>query len=135
MSFKILPDSSAWIAYFRNSDVPTADLLEKLIEVEADLCLCGPVITEVLQGVRSDKDHRLIQDIFNTPEYLEMDRLTFEFAAEIYRACRAKGFTIRSTVDCIIASTAIQHDAHLLHCDGDYEAIARFYPLRIYGGK
>lgn len=135
MSFKILPDSSAWIAYFRNNKDATGLKLRKLIEVEADICLCGPVITEVLQGVRSDKDHRLIQDIFNTPEYLEMDRLTFEFAAEIYRACRAKGFTIRSTVDCIIAATAIQHDAHLLHCDGDYEAIARFYPLRIYGGK
>ncbi len=132
MSFKILPDTSAWISFFRDTPGETADKLQRLIELEADICLCGPVVTEVLQGVRSDKDHKKISQIFTLPEYLVLDRHIYEYAAEIYRGCRAKGFTVRSTMDCLIAATAITQDAHLLHQDRDYESIARFYPLKVW---
>lgn len=132
MSFRILPDSSAWIRFFRDAADETGLKLRKLIEVEADLCLCGPVVTEVLQGITNDKYRRRVFDIFQAPDYLETNRETFEFAAEIYRTCRAKGFTIRSTQDCIIAATAIKHDAHLLHQDRDYDTIARFFPLQVF---
>jgi len=106
--------------------------LRKLIAVEADICLCGPVITEVLQGVTQDKLRSRITDLFEVPDYLATDRGMFEYAAEIYTGCKMKGFTIRSTQDCIIAATAITHEAHLLHKDRDYDIIARFYPLKIF---
>ena len=133
MSFKILPDSSAWIGYFRDSTDETGLRLRKLIEVEADLCLCGPVVTEVLQGVRGEKEYKKIAKIFELPEYFKLDRAIYEYAAEIYRGCRAKGITIRATMDCLIAATAIDQDAHLLHKDRDYGSIARFYPLKVWG--
>jgi len=46
-------------------------------------------------------------------------------AARIYGACRAAGVTIRSSVDCLIARIAIEHDLALLHDDRDFEDIAR----------
>ncbi|TDU68032.1 hypothetical protein EI77_03149 [Prosthecobacter fusiformis] len=132
MSFKILPDTSAWISFFRDATDETGLKLRKLIELEADIYLCGPIVTEVLQGIRHDKDYKKILKLFELPDYFVMDCEVYEYAAEIYRGCRAKGFTIRSTMDCLIAATAITQDAHLLHQDRDYESIARVFPLKIW---
>ena len=129
---KILPDTSAWINFFRSTSEPVSVKLRRLIEVEADLCLCGPVLTEILQGLGNNKERTRIEGILETPDYLETPREVFTQAAAIYRGCRDKGFTIRSTLDCIIAATAIHHDAHVLHKDRDYDAIARFFPLKVY---
>jgi predicted nucleic acid-binding protein len=129
----VLADSSAWISYFRTSSRnPAADKLEKLIQLESDVWLCGPVLSEVLRGVRDDAQHRKIAAILDSFDYAEADKGTYRYAAEIYRGCRAKGFTIRSTVDCIIAAIALQHDLEVLHDDRDFDAIARFLPLRIF---
>ncbi len=128
----ILPDSSAWISFFANVPVAAADKLGQLIEVEADVCVCGPTMMEVLQGVRADNQHRKIASIFNNYQQLDLDQETFREAARIYRTCRSKGFTIRSSMDCLISATALQHDAYLLHNDRDFEAIAKFFPLKFF---
>jgi predicted nucleic acid-binding protein len=129
----VLADSSAWIAFFRTrSQSPVADKLEKLIGLEADVCLCGPVLAEVLRGIREDTQHRKISSILESFEYYEADKETYRHAAHIYRHCRAKGFTIRSTVDCTIAAVALRHDLEVLHDDRDYGVIARFFPLRLF---
>ena len=51
-------------------------------------------------------------------------------AADIYRLAKRKGFTIRSSVDCVIAAIAIRHDMPLLQADRDFDVIARFSALR-----
>lgn len=129
----VLADSSAWISFFRTSSRNSvADKLEKLIELEADVCLCGPVLAEVLRGIREDAQHRKISSILDSFEYYEADKETYRHAAHIYRHCRARGFTIRGTADCTIAAIALRHDLELLHDDRDYEVIARFFPLRLF---
>lgn len=129
----VLADSSAWISYFRTSSrMPVADKLEKLIELEADVCMCGPVLAEVLRGVREDAQHRKISAILDSFDYYDTGKDIYRQAAHIYRHCRAKGFTIRSTVDCTIAAIALRHDLEVLHDDRDYDAISRFFPLRIF---
>jgi len=40
------------------------------------------------------------------------------------RSHRAAGVTVRSTVDCLIARLAVEHDLVLLHDDRDYDRIA-----------
>jgi predicted nucleic acid-binding protein len=49
----------------------------------------------------------------------------------IYRACRRRGETVHSQIDCLIATVAIRADSSLLHADADFEAIARHTPLRL----
>jgi predicted nucleic acid-binding protein len=44
-------------------------------------------------------------------------------AAEIYRALRKKGKTIRSTIDCVIATLADEHGCYVLARDRDLETI------------
>ena len=129
----VLADSSAWISYFRTSGRnAAADKLEKLIELEADVVLCGPVLTEVLRGVREDAQYRKILRILNAFDYVEADKQDYRSSAEIYRLCCSRGFSVRSPVDCTIAALALRHELEVLHDDRDYDAIARFHPLRIF---
>lgn len=89
---------------------------------------------EVLQGAANKKEFELLKEYLSTQRfyYLKDQIESFVSAAKIYMECRKKGITIRSTIDCIIAQTAIEHDLMLLHNDRDFEAMARIIPLRFY---
>jgi predicted nucleic acid-binding protein len=53
-------------------------------------------------------------------------RVAFHFrAAEIYRALRRKGTTIRSTIDCLIAVLAEEHGCAVLSGDRDMAILCR----------
>jgi hypothetical protein len=58
----------------------------------------------------------------------------FEYAAEIYRTCRASGETIRSLIDCLIAAVAVRADAAILHHDRDFDVIAGHVGLALHRG-
>jgi hypothetical protein len=53
-------------------------------------------------------------------------------AAALYRACRRKGFTIRSTVDCLIAAVCLEAGAELFHHDRDFDVLAKVADLKLY---
>ena len=47
---------------------------------------------------------------------------------------REKRITIRSTIGCLIAQTALEHDLYLLLSDKDFTAMAPVIGLRIFKG-
>lgn len=120
----ILADTSIWIdllaggLQMREEDLP-------------NLVVCGPVVQEVLQGLKpsavSDafRDRFLALPVVSNPIPLEL----FVSAAEIYRQGRKRGLTIRSSVDCLIAAIAIENSIPVWHRDRDFTAIARYTPL------
>ena len=50
-------------------------------------------------------------------------------AARLYRQCRAKGVTVRSTIDCLIAQLCIRDNLPLLAKDRDFTEMAKVVPL------
>lgn len=54
--------------------------------------------------------------------------LTYVEAARMYARCRWAGITPRTSIDCLIAQIAIEHDVPLYHDDRDFELIARVAP-------
>jgi predicted nucleic acid-binding protein len=107
-----------------------------LLEEPAHLATAGLVICEVLQGVRDDRQRRLIQSTLLAMPMLPEPRLaTYLAAAGIYRKARRGGLTIRSTIDCVLAAQCIESGADILHRDRDFDAIARVAPLRIFTGR
>jgi len=87
----------------------------------------------VLQGIRSERDYREVRASLVTLPILSLkNHDSYINAADLYRKCRTKGLTIRSTVDLLIAQTAIEHSSELLHNDRDFEAIALVSPLKQY---
>ncbi|MDY0170783.1 MAG: PIN domain nuclease [Thermoguttaceae bacterium] len=127
----VLVDTTVWIDFFGNRAQPHVAVLRRLIENGEDLCLCGLVLAEILQGIRSDSAYRRTKDYLSDLIYLPMRRTTFVRAAEMYRSLRKKGITIRKPVDCMIASVAIEHDLALLHNDRDFDQIARHSKLKV----
>jgi predicted nucleic acid-binding protein len=126
---KVLVDSSVWIDFLRNNATPQTQLLEQLIAEREDLCICGFVFTEVLQGIKDEKKYVATKQHLSNLIYLEDDVSTFDLGATISRELRKQGLTIRNSIDCLIAATAIQHSCHLLDADRDDELMSQHYPL------
>lgn len=55
----------------------------------------------------------------------------YDQAAAIYGLCRSRGETVRVLIDCLIGALAIRADLPVLHCDSDFDALARHTPLRV----
>ena len=127
----ILVDTTVWIDLFKGLDTPQVRHLERLIGADEDICICGVILTEVLQGVREDKDYGAVSTRFDAFIYLPMSQKTFRKAAEMYRSLRKKGVTIRNAVDCMIAAVAIEHNISLLHNDRDFLPISNHCGLKV----
>ncbi len=56
-------------------------------------------------------------------------------AARLYFRCRRAGVTLRSTIDCLIAQVAVEHDLLIVHHDRDFDLLAGVAPeVRLYCG-
>jgi predicted nucleic acid-binding protein len=48
-----------------------------------------------------------------------------------FRFGRKKGYTIRSSVDCLIAAIAIRENISIWHHDRDFDVLAKFTKLQV----
>lgn len=122
----ILVDTTVWIDYFNGRASAENKALHRLLEKERLLCLTDIVMTEILRGFNKDSEfsqarHQLSQ----FPCLTAKAPKSFLHAAELYRYCRKKGDTIRSTVDCLIAAVCLENDVALLHHDRDFNVLAK----------
>lgn len=125
----ILVDSSVWIDYFLGNETPQVEILDRSLGVR-EVGLGDLVLTEVLQGFRSDKDYRIARSLMDALTVVDM--LGKELAiksAENFRALRKMGITIRKTADVIIATYCIEHDVALLFSDKDFKPFVQHLQL------
>ena len=61
----VLIDTTVWIDFFAGRQLAHVAVLEGLIKKREDICICGIILTEVLQGIREtsefQKNTRTIQ--------------------------------------------------------------------------
>jgi predicted nucleic acid-binding protein len=93
----VLIDTTVWIDFFAGRQLPHVAALERLIIDREDICICGIVLTEVLQGIRQKSEFRKTKELFNSMIFLPMPYSVFWGAAEIYRNLLRKGITIRNS--------------------------------------
>ena len=131
----ILVDSSVWIDFFRGKDTPEVDRLDKLFEQERVL-VGDLILTEVLQGFSADKDFNQARKTMDTFEVVDLGGADVAIkAAKNYRVLRALGFTVRKTIDTLIATRCIESGFRLLHSDRDFEPFAAHLGLQVvYSG-
>lgn len=123
-----LVDTSIWIAVFRRKD--PLDLTSVVTFDEIVTCL--PIVQEVLQGFRDERSYRLAKASMRSLPTLDepMSFEVYDAAVDLYRAARRAGITVRSSIDCLIAASALRHQVGVLHADRDYAALARVSPLQ-----
>lgn len=131
----VVVDSSVWIDFFVNRPTVASGELERLLDDgRARVIVPDLVLYEVLRGFRNEwalqQARRLLQTLSVEPCGGEDIALA---AAEHYRALRARGITVRSAIDVLVAAFCITRDYLLLHSDRDYDAIAAHRGLRVWG--
>jgi len=129
----VIVDSSVWIDYINRHDTVQTGILQSLLGFE-QLGIGDIILTEVLQGFRSDRDYRRTLrglSAFHAFEMLGVDNAIR--SAENYRALRKRGITIRKTTDVMIATFCIEEGHQLLFSDADFEPFVEHLGLVAVG--
>ena len=123
----ILVDTSVLINYFKGHETKGTVYLDNLIQNEMPFCINGFIYQEILQGAKDEKEFTLLKSYLkDIPLYsLRLGIQSYENAALLNFRCRRKGITIRSTIDLLIAETAIENSIPLLHDDDDFANMAK----------
>lgn len=130
----VLVDSSVWIALLRDRDDAPVRTLRGLLDA-TQAALSPMIYQEILQGASSRERFARLRSYFGTQPILlpRHPVRTHEAAAELFARCRWGGITPRSSTDCLIAQTAIEHGVRLLADDRDFLSIASIEPrLRLH---
>lgn len=126
----ILVDSSVWIDYFRGVPTREADHLDLLLG-EAELVVGDIVLTEVLQGFATEAAFRTGLRLLSTLPLVELGgRDTAIEAARNFRRLRARGVTVRKTINTLIATYCIVSGMPLLYSDRDFDPFVVHLGLR-----
>ncbi|WP_428489043.1 type II toxin-antitoxin system VapC family toxin [Rhodopila sp.] len=90
------------------------------------------VMAEVLQGARDEPHAARIER--NMRKHIGRPIVSPEMAMSAARnfcTMRARGFTVRKTIDLLIGTFCIEHGYRLLHDDRDYEAMEKLLGLMV----
>jgi predicted nucleic acid-binding protein len=130
----ILVDTSVLIDFLKGFQTEGRDKFEVVLHRKIPFGITSFILQEVLQGAASEKEFLLLKKyLLSQKFYHPKDPVdSFARAARIYMDCRKQGITIRSTIDCIIIQTALEHDLFLLHNDNDFNAMAKVVPIKFY---
>ena len=131
----LVVDSSVWIDFFNARESAARIELRRLLDDgHTRLVVPDLVLYEVLRGFRDERALRQARLLLQTlsVEPCGGEDITLA-AAEHYRQLRARGVTVRSSIDVLVAAFCIEQDYLLLHSDRDYDAIAAHRGLRVWG--
>ena len=91
------------------------------------------MVCEILQGLSTDDDAARVLRHLRRFEIFETGgvELADGCGAQLPPTLRARGRTVRKTIDCLIATFCIEHEHALLHCDRDFDAFEEFLELQV----
>ena len=125
----IVVDSSVWIGYFNGAVARETDLLDELLGAEP-IVIGDLILSEVLQGFRSEREVRVARRALDSLLFQPMVGRDVALAsARNYRRLRARGVTVRKTIDMLIATFCIENGHCLLHADRDFVAMVEHLGL------
>lgn len=127
----ILVDSSVWIDFFRNQPTAQAQWLDKNLGVEG-FVVGDLILAEVLQGFKDDRGFNEARRLLGRLEQVTLggEELAVE-AARNFRKLRARGITVRGTIDVIIATRCLVGGLRLLHSDRDFDTFKAHLGLQV----
>ena len=127
----ILPDSSVWIDLLAGRDTPQANLLRRLLDDNFVIAVGDLILTEVLQGTRSERHYQETLAVLSAFEQVTLVNRDIAIdAARNYQHLRSRGITIRKTIDTLIATRCILDAIPLLYSDRDYDPFVQHLGLR-----
>ena len=126
----ILVDTSVWIDFFRGQpSAASTTLAQCLGDASVEVGMADLVLFEVMRGFRENRAMQDAQALLSALPQVEIGGAEHALqAAARYRQLRAKGRTVNSPIDVLLASFCMSHGHVLLHRDADFKS------LHILGG-
>lgn len=127
----VIVDTSVWIDFLNAVTNPESEWLDLHLDRER-IGLTTIVLTEVLQGLRDDREAATVQAELIKFEVIDVIDLALAAeAAHNYRRLRQSGRTIRRTVDVLTATYCIREQHSLLHRDRDFDPFEEVLGLSV----
>jgi hypothetical protein len=127
----VIVDTTVWVDYLNGVATPETDWLDEQTTRQR-LGLLDLMVCEVLQGLSTDREAARVLRHLRRFEIFETGGTELAVdAARNYRLLRARGRTVRKTIDCLIASHCLRERHSLLHCDRDFDAFEQLLGLSV----
>jgi len=127
----VIVDTTVWIDYLTGRETAQVAWLDQHL-TEQRLGLLDLILCEVLQGLETDAEAaRVLRDLRRFALFRAGGADLAVEAARRYRQLRARGRTVRKTIDCLIATFCLRNGHALLHNDRDFDAFEEEFDLKV----
>lgn len=127
----VIVDTTVWIDYLRGTENSETVWLDRELTRQR-LGLTDLILCEVLQGIRGDPAFVQVRDELLGFRVFETGGQELAIASALsYRTLREKGYTVRRTIDCLIATFCLRAGHELLHRDRDFDGFEKGLGLRV----
>lgn len=125
-----LVDTSVWVRLFRSHTPPRLrERIDGLLRARR-IAVNGLIRLELLAGARGHKQFQELQSTFGRVINLSWSEELWDKAASLGFSLRRQGLTT-STPDLVVAASALEHEAVLIHADADFDRIASHSDLKV----
>lgn len=127
----VIVDTTVWIDYLGGTANAHTSWLDNQLSSRR-LGLTDLILCEILQGIRADSIFRQVRKNLENFEIFDTGGSDLAIAAaQNYRSLRAKGYTVRKTIDCLIATFCLENGYVLLHRDHDFDPFEKHLGLSV----
>ena len=127
----VVIDTTVWIDYLRGAANPETHWLERELQRQR-LGLTDLILWEVLQGIPDRALFAQVRDELLKFQLFQTGGTDLAIAAaQNYRDLRQRGYTVRKTIDCLIATHCLQAGHQLLHRDHDFDPFEEIMGLQV----
>lgn len=128
----IVVDSCVWIDHFnKRTENPSVQKLRNVSD-PTEIIIGEIIVLELLMGARDERHATALSAVLDSfPIQPMLGRRLARQAAQLYRALRARGITVRKTPDLIIGAFCLDGDHMLLTSDRDFQPFADHLGLRL----
>lgn len=126
----VLIDTSAWIFALKKSFHPfVKERIEKIL-TESDVAINGIIELELLGGTRTEEEYNRLKSRLDALYCIDTTKSLWDEASKLAFDLKRKGVNVPYT-DILIAASAIQERAVLLHADSHFDTIAKHSDLKV----
>ena len=128
---RFLPDTCAWIDFFKGKPTPMAKALEQEL-LQGEVAICGVILYELVQGIKSSQEENLVLNALQAVTHLEMTAELWVRAGRLSAELRKNGHILPFS-DLIIATLALEHELSVLTVDHHFDVIPGLTVKKGYG--
>jgi predicted nucleic acid-binding protein len=127
---RFVADTSVWIDYFKGLENRQTNFLDDAL-ASRRVVVPDLVLLELLRGLQTTKDADWVTSTLDSLETIFLGGRDIAIAAaKNYRDLRAKGVTIRGSIDLLVGTWCISNEVPLLHNDRDYRMMETHLELQ-----